>query len=79
MQVHSYERINILLPKETAQELKRAVPRGKRSQFVTRAIQAQIVEEKKDMYKELLKIRKNGPEVSMEEVVEWIREDRASH
>lgn len=79
MQVQSYERINILIPHETARKLRKAAPRGKRSQFVKEAIEARLAESKKDMYEELLRIRKSGPRVSMKEVVEWIREDRASH
>ncbi|MBI2327562.1 hypothetical protein HYU92_04565 [Candidatus Curtissbacteria bacterium] len=80
MQTQTYERINILIPKETAKKLRRAIPRGQRSKVVTEAIEERLSQlSHKDMYKELLRIRKKGPKVSLEEVVQWIREDRQSH
>ncbi len=79
MQAQSYERINILIPKDVAQKLKQNAPRGKRSQYITQALQTRFMEDLKNSYQELLEIRKKGPKVSMEEVVEWIREDRESH
>lgn len=80
MQTSTYERINILIPKETAKKLRQSVPRGKRSKVITEAINEKLTSLKhKDMYQELLKVRKSGPKVSMEEVVQWVREDRASH
>ncbi len=79
MQVQSYERINVLIPKEIALKLRKAIPRGKRSQYITQALKTKFMEDRKNSYQELLEIRKKGPKVSMEEVVEWIREDRESH
>ena len=79
MQTQGYERINILLPKQTARQLRRAVPRGKRSHFVKEAIEKQLAQKGQDIYQQLLKIRQKGPKVGMEEVVQWIREDRQSH
>lgn len=79
MQTQSFERINILLPRDTAKQLRSAVPRGQRSQFVKKAIERQLSEKKKDMYGELLRVRKTGPKVSLEGIVRWVRQDRQSH
>ena len=80
MQTQSYERINILVPKDTAKRLRQAVPRGKRSKLITEAIDEKLQKlNRKDMYKELLKVRQSMPKVSTEEIVRWIREDRESH
>ena len=76
MQTQNYERINIIIPRATAAKLRKTIPRGQRSNFVKEAIEKQLTEEGKDMYEELLRIRKKGPRVSMEEVVRWVREDR---
>ena len=81
MQTQSYERINIILPKETAKKLRLTVPRGQRSKVIAEAIDEKIhqLNYRKNSYQELLRIRKKGPKVSLEEVVQWIREDRQSH
>lgn len=79
MQIQNFERINIILPKDTAKQLRRAVPRGQRSKFVKKAIERQLAEGRKDMYDELLRVRKTGPKVRLEDVVAWVRKDRQSH
>lgn len=80
MQAQTYERINVLIPIKTAEELRKVIPRGQRSRIITEAIDEKLSKlSRKDMYKELLRIRKGMPQVSMEEVVEWVREDRVSH
>lgn len=80
MQTQQYERINILLPKTTANRLRTVIPRGQRSKLVSEAIEEKLQKlSRKDMYQELLKVRKSMPKVSLEEVVKWVREDRESH
>ncbi|MBI3443300.1 hypothetical protein HY008_01385 [Candidatus Woesebacteria bacterium] len=80
MQTQTYERINILIPKQTASRLRRAIPRGQRSKLISEAIDERLSQlSRRDMYKELLRIRKGMPKVSLDEVVQWVREDRASH
>lgn len=79
MQTQPYERINILIPKDVARALKQKAPRGKRSQYITQALKAKLMEDRQNAYQELLEIRKHGPKVSMEEVVRWVREDRDNH
>lgn len=80
MQVQPYERINVIIPKQTAKRLRQIIPRGQRSRLVAEAIAEKLDNlSRKDAYGELLRIRKNMPKVSLEEVVGWIREDRASH
>lgn len=82
MQTTSYERINILVPKEIAKKLRKTVPHGQRSKLVSEAIEEKLNKvnlSKKDWYKKLLEVRKSGPKVSWEEVVEWVRKDRQSH
>lgn len=80
MQTQAYERINIIIPKQTAKKLRQSIPRGQRSKVITEAIDDKLAKlNRKDMYQELLRIRKGMPKVSLDEVVEWIREDRASH
>lgn len=82
MQTPQYERINILIPKLIAKKLRRTVKRGQRSKLIAEAIEERLNKtnlSKKDWYRKLLEIRKTGPGVSMEEVVQWVREDRQSH
>ena len=80
MQTQAYERINILIPKQTANRLRRAIPRGQRSKIISAAIDEKIHQlNLKNSYQQLLQIRKKGPKVSLDEVVQWIREDRQSH
>ena len=80
MQTQAYERINILIPKRIAKRLRHAIPRGQRSKVITEAIDEKLYKmDPKNSYQELLRIRKGMPKVSMEEIVKWVREDRASH
>lgn len=80
MQNQSYERVNILLPKQTAKRLRRVIPRGQRSKMISQAIDEKLSQiNRKDAYQELLGLRKGMPKVSMEEVVKWVRKDRRSH
>ena len=80
MQTQAYERINILVPKQTASRLRRAIPRGQRSKLISEAIDEKIHQiNLKNSYHQLLQIRKRGPKVSFDKVTKWIREDRQSH
>lgn len=80
MQTQSYERINIIIPKQTASKLRRAIPRGQRSKIIAEAIDEKLYKmDPKNSYQELLRIRKGMPKVRMEEIVKWVREDRTSH
>lgn len=82
MQIQQYERINVLLPKKLAQRFKRTINKGKRSKLIAEAIEEKLNKtnlSKMDWYKKLLEVRKSGPKVSWEEVVEWVRQDRQSH
>lgn len=79
MKKSSFERINIIFPKEVAERLRR-IPAGSRSNLVVGATEKALQEQNKEgIYERLLELRKKQKPLPPGTIVKWVREDRNSH
>ena len=79
MKKSSFERINIIFPKEVAERL-RKIPAGKRSSLVSTATEEVLKKTTKEgVYERLLEIRKRSKILPVGTIERWVREDRESH
>ncbi|OGY26761.1 MAG: hypothetical protein A2Z11_02185 [Candidatus Woykebacteria bacterium RBG_16_43_9] len=79
MKKSSFERVNIVFPKEVAEEL-RKIPSGNRSRLVVSATEKALQEKSRvGIYERLLELRKKQKPLPAGTIVRWVREDRESH
>jgi hypothetical protein len=71
------QRVNFLLDKEVTKELQTLVPAGQRSKVVNLAIKKELARIKRQTATEkLLKLRQEGPKLSLIEIVKSLKSDR---
>ncbi len=70
-------RISVVLSEETERRLRRAVPRGRRSQVVERALAAYLAEQERgEAFARLRSLSARTPEVPLARIVADLRKDR---
>lgn len=83
MPLRTVQRVTFSLPKITIKKLEIAIPKSKRSKFISKAIEEKLAKKTEISLEETMKIwdelAGKHPYKGKKTAIEMIREDRASH